>query len=331
MSSNLKGKIVYSNSYNPWYNLALEEYLLNSLSKDEIILYLWQNQNTVVIGNNQNPWKECDIESLKSNDGKLARRLSGGGAVFHDLGNLNFTFLTSKDNFDIQKQLSVIILAVKAFGVTALFSGRNDIEVEGRKFSGNAFFYGESNNYHHGTLLVDVNMNKLSKYLQVSKSKIQSKGIDSVKARVINLKDLNKDITIDNLKHSIVESFSTMYNIEAEEYVVDDNNENLKELYDKYSSWQWIYGETPIFDIEYENRFFFGNLQLCMRVSKGIIQDAKVFTDALDVNFPKIIEKSLTGIAFNKDSMINALYSIRNSVLEETFKAIIAWVEEIIE
>lgn len=144
----LNAKVVHSNSYDPWFNLALEEYLLNSISGDEVVFYLWQNQNTVVIGNNQNSWKECRIDELNSNAGKLARRLSGGGAVFHDLGNLTFTFLASNDNFNINKQLHVILNALKDFGIDAEFSGRNDIEVLGKKFSGNAFYYGDKGNYH---------------------------------------------------------------------------------------------------------------------------------------------------------------------------------------
>lgn len=327
----LNAKVVHSNSYDPWFNLALEEYLLNSISEDEVIFYLWQNQNTVVIGNNQNSWKECRIDELNSDDGKLARRLSGGGAVFHDLGNLNFTFLASNHNFDINKQLHVILNALKDFGINSEFSGRNDIEVFGKKFSGNAFYYGDKGNYHHGTLLVDVNMSKLSKYLKVSESKIKSKGIDSVKARVINLKEINPLLTIEDLKTSLVRSFCEVYSVSPEEYVVDESIEEIKELYNKYSSWNFIYGESPEFDIEYEDRFSFGNVQLCLKVNNGIITKCKVFTDALDTTFPATIETALKGVPFQKEAIIKAIQNTQSktssSIIEEI---IIKWIGNLI-
>lgn len=319
----LNAKVVHSNSYDPWFNLALEEYLLNSLSENEVIFYLWQNQNTVVIGNNQNSWKECRIDELNIDGGKLARRLSGGGAVFHDLGNLNFTFLASNDNFDINKQLHVILHALKTFGINAEFSGRNDIEVLGKKFSGNAFYYGDKRNYHHGTLLVDVNMSRLSKYLKVSESKFKSKGIDSVKARVINLKEINPLLTIEDLKTSLVKSFCEVYSVNPEEYVVDENTEEIKELYEKYSSWNWIYGESPEFDIEYEDRFSFGNVQLCLKINNGIITQCKVFTDALDTTFPTIIETALKNVPFQKEAMIKTVQNSANNVQSRIIDEII--------
>ncbi len=331
MLNKLNAKVVHSNSYDPWFNLALEEYLLNSISEDEVIFYLWQNQNTVVIGNNQNSWKECRIDELNSDDGKLARRLSGGGAVFHDLGNLNFTFLASNHNFNINKQLHVILNALKDFGINAEFSGRNDIEVFSKKFSGNAFYYSDKGNYHHGTLLVDVNMSKLSKYLKVSESKIKSKGIDSVKARVINLKEINPLLTIEDLKTSLVRSFCKVYSVSPEEYVVDESTEEIKELYNKYSSWNFIYGESPEFDIEYENRFSFGNVQLCLKVNNGIITQCKVFTDALDTIFPTIIETALKGVPFQKEVIIKAIQNTQSktssSIIEEI---IIKWIGNLI-
>ena len=195
-------KITYieSNQFSPYRNLAVEEYLLLHCEDKECILYLWQNQNTVVIGRNQNAWKECKVESLEENGGHLARRLSGGGAVYHDLGNLNFTFLVSKENYSIDRQLEVIVKAVQKLGAKAEKSGRNDILIDGKKFSGNAFYEQEQHCYHHGTLMMNVNKEMLSKYLTVSKEKLQSKGVDSVKSRVTNLVDYIPDLTLEALK-----------------------------------------------------------------------------------------------------------------------------------
>ena len=166
---------IESGQFHPYKNLAVEEYLLLHCEPQECILYLWQNQNTVVIGRNQNAWKECKVDSLEENGGHLARRLSGGGAVYHDLGNLNFTFLVSKENYSIDRQLEVIVKAVQKLGAKAEKSGRNDILIDGKKFSGNAFYEQEQHCYHHGTLMMNVNKEMLSKYLTVSKEKLQSK------------------------------------------------------------------------------------------------------------------------------------------------------------
>jgi len=174
-----KLRIFYSEEYNPWYNLALEEYLIDRVEEDEIILYLWQNEHTVVIGRNQNAWKECRCSKLEERDGGyLARRLSGGGAVYHDLGNLNFTFLMERDDYDLHKQLSVILDAVKKLGIEAEFSGRNDLTAQGKKFSGNAFYFGTDKAYHHGTILYDTEIEPLLEYLSVSSEKIKTKGIE---------------------------------------------------------------------------------------------------------------------------------------------------------
>ena len=160
----------------PYVNLAREEHLLELLGPEEVILYLWQNRSTVVIGRNQNAWKECRVEKLTADGGFLARRSSGGGAVFHDLGNLNFTFLARSDHYDVDRQLEVVLRALSACGVPAEKTGRNDVTAEGRKVSGNAFYSAKDRSYHHGTLLVDVDMERLSAYLQVSADKLKSKG-----------------------------------------------------------------------------------------------------------------------------------------------------------
>ena len=171
----------------PYGNLAREACLLEAVGVGECILYLWQNQRTVVIGRNQNAWKECRIEQLEADGGHLVRRLSGGGAVYHDLGNLNFTFLVREEDYDVSRQLEVLVGAVNRLGIHAEKTGRNDVTVDGRKISGNAFYRADGHCYHHGTILIDVDKASLSAYLNVSAAKLRSKGVDSVKARVANL------------------------------------------------------------------------------------------------------------------------------------------------
>ena len=178
-------RVYHGKSYDPHFNLAVEKHLLDRVAPGECILYLWQNQNTVVIGRNQNAWAECRTTLLESEGGKLARRLSGGGAVFHDVGNLNFTFLVRDEDYDVDRQLSVIQAACALAGIATEKSGRNDVLAEGRKFSGNAFYHHAGHAYHHGTLMVDVDKDKLGRYLSPPKAKLEAKGVASVRSRVV--------------------------------------------------------------------------------------------------------------------------------------------------
>lgn len=226
-----KIRYIIGKQTSPCSNLALEEYLLRHVEKEECILYLWQNQKTVVIGKNQNCWKECKVEELQKDGGTLVRRSSGGGAVFHDLGNLNFTFLVRKNNYDLNKQLDVILKSVQKFGIDAKRSGRNDITVDDRKFSGNAFYTSGDCCYHHGTILLDVDMKNLSKYLTVSTEKLQSKGVSSVKSRVVNLKELNSEITKELMCEKLIQAFGEVYDKTPTEIInYHDENENIEQF-----------------------------------------------------------------------------------------------------
>ena len=200
-----------SRSFDPYENLALEEALLSRVGEGELILYLWQNEGTVVIGRNQNPWKECRTALLAEEGGHLARRLSGGGAVFHDRGNLNFTFLMNEADYDLPRQLTVLEQACRSLGIPAQRSGRNDLLAEGRKFSGNAFYKHAGKAYHHGTLMLDVDLERVSRYLSPSKAKLAAKGVDSVRSRVVNLREFVPELTIDRLADALVDALMDVY------------------------------------------------------------------------------------------------------------------------
>ena len=199
----------------PYRNLAVERYLLEHTPAGSVTLYLWQNKNTVVIGRNQNPWAECNMAQLRRDGVHLVRRLSGGGAVYHDSGNLNFTFLTDARTYNLARQLEVILTALKSLGINAEKSGRNDILVDGRKVSGNAFYTSGAKKYHHGTLLIDVKTDKMAKYLTVSPLKLQAKGVSSVKSRVLNLKSVCPFLTVPVLQNALVRSFAEIYGSEV--------------------------------------------------------------------------------------------------------------------
>ncbi len=297
---------------NPWRNLALEEYLLDSVEKGSCILYLWQNQNTVVIGKNQNPWRECRTDLLEREGGHLARRLSGGGAVFHDTGNLNFTFLMHKEDYDLQRQVSVILEAVKKMGICAEKTGRNDITVDGRKFSGNAFCFRKTNAYHHGTILVSADMEKMTRYLQVSAEKMKSKGVKSVQARVTNLTAFNKLLTIEKMADAMLEAFGEEYKGNGLEMLElsSFDQKKLEELYNKYSSWEWRYGEAPGFDMDIDTRFPWGGVELALKLEKGMVSSARVYSDAMDAEFIAMLPGALQGAVFSSSALAEKISAL---------------------
>jgi lipoate-protein ligase A len=187
--------------------------------------------------------------------------------------------------FDIHTQLEVILKALKSKNIEAEFSGRNDLIVKGKKFSGNAYYYGEKASYHHGTVMVNTDFEKMIKYLQVSAEKIKSKGIESVKARVINLKELNSELSIENIQQELEKQFKKIYQIKAEARTISPEKMiSLKKLYQKYSSWEWRYGQAPNFSVAYQQRFRWGNIDLNLSLKKGIIKDAKIYSDAMNAD-----------------------------------------------
>lgn len=297
-----------STSFDPYYNLAVEKQLLERVSPGECILYLWQNQNTVVIGKNQNAWAECRTSLLGAEGGHLARRLSGGGAVFHDLGNLNFTFLVRDEDYDVDRQLSVIQEAVRLAGVQTERSGRNDILAEGRKFSGNAFYHQGGHAYHHGTLMVDVDKDKLQRYLSPSKAKLEAKGVASVRSRVVNLKELSPALTVEKLKEYMVRGFETVYGLQCAPILLTDKElGQIKESAKINASWDFLYGTRLPFTFECEGRFPWGGIQMQLQAKGGIITAVKVYSDAMDWQLAPTLEKALTGCWFSLDAMTAAL------------------------
>lgn len=297
-----------SDEINPYKNIATEEYLLKNTQPQECILYLWQNNKTVVIGYNQNAWKECKIEEIEKENGFVARRLSGGGAVFHDMGNLNFTFLVRKDFYSVEKQTEVILQAVQSFGIPAIRSGRNDLLIEGKKFSGNAFYKTGDYYYHHGTILINGDKVLMAKCLNPSVKKLQSKAVDSVKSRVCNLTEYNTDINVENMKHALIKAFENVYQGTSDLYENDRfDTKKLDEQTKKFASWDWIYGRKIPFNTEWSTRFDWGELQMQFVVSRGIIQDIMVWTDALDNEIAKKIENRLLNVRFVKEDMKKAL------------------------
>ncbi len=295
-----------SEGFDPHRNLAIEQHLLETVLGGCCLLYLWQNERTVVIGKNQNAWAECRTTELFNDGGRLARRLSGGGAVYHDLGNLNFTFLMREEDYDLPRQLSVIRQACLLCGIETELSGRNDVLASGRKFSGNAFYHHEGRAYHHGTLLVDVDADAMGRYLSPSKAKLESKGVESVRSRVVNLSELNPAITVDMLKAAMRQAFTEVYDLPVSAPPVPDET-RVEELAAHYASDAWLFGQKLPFTLRCESRFSWGGIELQMNIDRGVITDAKVYTDAMDDGLADKLKPALIGCPLRKEPIRQAL------------------------
>ncbi len=300
-------RVFESGGFDPYRNLAIEQHLLETVLGGCCLLYLWQNDKTVVIGKNQNAWRECRTTLLSDEGGRLARRLSGGGAVYHDLGNLNFTFLLREEDYDLPRQLSVIRRACALCGIEAEISGRNDLLASGRKFSGNAFYRHEGRAYHHGTLLVDTDGEAMSRFLSPSKAKMQAKGVESVRARVVNLKELNSAITVDALKAAMRQAFSETYGLPVSAPPVIDEA-RIRELTAHYAGDAWLYGQKLPFTFVVEDRFPWGGVELQIRADRGVIEGVKVYTDAMDDELAAKAEAVLIRCPLRKNAIDSALH-----------------------
>jgi len=295
-----------SNSTDPYENLAVEKRLLDAVSKDAVILYLWQNRKTVVIGKNQNPWAECNCRLLEEEGGRLARRLSGGGAVFHDLGNLNFTFLCREENYDLTRQQEVLLTACRMAGISAERSGRNDLLAEGRKFSGNAFYHSGGRAYHHGTILVDADTALMSRYLTPSKAKLEAKGVKSVRSRVVNLRELAPTLTVEHMKEYLQAALAEVYGLEPQAMAAFSPAE-VAALAAEYADWDYLYGTPLPLSLTCEERFDWGSVQLQLEIRSGVIQAVRVYTDAMEHTLPDQLQATLIGVRFATEELKQAL------------------------
>lgn len=291
-------------SVDPYHNLALEEYLTETVEEGACILYLWQNQHTVVIGRNQNAWQECRTTELERDGGHLARRLSGGGAVYHDLGNLNFTFCVRTADYDLRRQQSVLIEACRLLGISAELSGRNDLLADGRKFSGNSFYSHHGRSFHNGTLLVNVDMEKLGKYLVPSQAKLTSKGVSSVRSRVVNLAALAPGLTVEDVASAMRTAFETVYALPVQTLHEESFDQNeLARLRARFASYDWVYGKSIPFTFSCAQRFAWGEVTIALAVEGGVCAEAAVYTDALDGAFASPLADALRGCRFAVEAL----------------------------
>lgn len=306
----MKLQFIVSNQTEPYWNISVENYLVEHA--DAVVLYLWRNRRTVVIGQNQNPFSEVNVEALEADGGFLMRRKTGGGAVYHDDGNLNFSFVVPKALYDQQRQFSVIQRAVESFGLHTELSGRNDILAEGRKFSGNAFSKGRVNDLHHGTLLIKGDMSDLARYLKPKPAKLQKHGVQSVRSRVVNLAELNPEITPESIAPRLRAAFEAEYGAESVEVGFADLMacQDVKTLHDHFASDEWKYGRWRTFLAQRSAQFDWGGVELALTVdeTRGIITDVQLASDCLDLAALDEARRLLTGastaVAPQSDNLI---------------------------
>lgn len=295
----------------PRHNLALEEYLLRRVKPGECILYLWQNQRTVVIGRNQHASNECRIQALEADGGHLVRRLSGGGAVYHDLGNMNFTFLTVQEDYDVEKQTETILRAVRSLGIPAEKNGRNDLTADGGKFSGHAYYRTGDQCYHHGTLMVDVDMAPLERYLNVSPLKLQAKGVKSVRSRVVNLREFQPELTVGQLRQALVTAFGQVYGLPIQTLAEEDlDGEAIAQGIARFSDPAWIYGDSQPLAVSREALFDWGILRLDYSQAGETITQAALWSDGLEADFLSQVPQALKGCPRQRDAVCRRLLAL---------------------
>lgn len=298
-----------SPSTDPQFNLALEEHVFENMDRAHAYFMLWRNDNAIIVGRYQNTAREVNRPFVEQNDIRVVRRLSGGGAVYHDLGNLNFTYVMDAGesiHLDFSLFCQPIADALRAFGVEARVGGRNDITVDGKKFSGNAQYRKRGRVMHHGTIMFDSNLETVAKALQVSPDKFQDKGISSVRSRVTNLKDhIKADIGIEEFKRTLAESMFRRTALAARPFSQDDLAAAERIRRDRYARWDWNWGASPGYSIEKSRRIQgVGEITLYMEIEKGIITAYRSHGDFFSSRDPAEFERLILGCPAERERLL---------------------------
>lgn len=306
-------KFIENISIDPHYNLAFEEYIFKYLNEDEDFVLLWRNGPSIIVGKNQNTVEEINMEFVKENNINVVRRVTGGGAVYHDLGNLNFSFIAKADSnekIDFKTYNVPIIKALEKLGVKCELSGRNDLVIDGKKFSGIAQSITKGKVLNHGTLLFDSKLETLSKALNVKRDKIESKGIKSVESRVTNIKSyVTEDADVLKFKNLLLTNIFEYFNEPIETYELSqEDKENIQKMVDeRYGTWEWNYGRSPKFNYKGYNRYAGGCVEARLQVEDGLIDNCKIYGDFFAKGDISILEDRLKGIKYDIDEVKNSL------------------------
>ncbi len=301
-------KYILSTSHEPYFNIASEEYFLENFTDDIFLLYI--NDRSIIIGRNQNTPAEINLEYVEEENIPVVRRMSGGGAVFHDLGNLNYSFITT-DNHEISfKEFSQpIIAALNELGVKAEFSGRNDLTIEGAKFSGTAQYHQGQRMIHHGTLLFSSNLGEIAKALTVRDLKFQDKAVKSVRSRVTTIGEhLNRDLSLEEFIDTLAKFICEEFNIPGEYILSDDEIAVIQKLRDeKYSTWEWNYGRSPKANFHHAYKFPGGIVEYYLNIVGGKIVNIKLYGDFFGIREIMELEEAITGVNYRKEDILAAI------------------------
>lgn len=294
--------VVKAEGLYPYRNQAIESFLLDSCGKDEMILYLWANEKTVFIGKNQNAYTECRLALLKKDGGYLARRFTGGGAVYHDGGNLNFSFLAHRENYDLSNQFSILEDALLGLGLKVERNGRNDVTIDGKKFSGNAFYQSEKNCLHHGTILIRSDCEAIAKYLNVSRVKLAAKGVKSVLSRVGNLSDFMPGISAGTVGLALEEALKRRYPKAAFSHLAEGELDAaaLKAREEAFSDEKYLLGDNVQYGLSAEARFSWGVADVRLDLEGTVVRRARIYSDCLEPALVAEKEALLRGADFSK-------------------------------
>ncbi len=315
-------KYIVNNSNDPRYNLAFEEYCFKELSREEDYVILWINGPAIIVGKNQNTIEEVNADYVEENNIKVVRRVTGGGAVYHDLGNLNFSIITSAEDsqkIDFKKYNIPIVKSLEKLGLDCELSGRNDMTLNGKKFSGIAQSVWRNRVLNHGTLLFDTQLDVLSKALNVKQDKIESKGIKSVKSRVTNIKDhLSDSVDIFQFRDLLLKHIFAMEGLEVEEYkLTKEELEGIEKSFkEKYSTWEWNYGSSPKSNYINYKRYPFGSIEIRFDLVNGLMKNTKIYGDFFGTKDIALLEEKLNNIKYNKKEVSKA---IEDEALEKYF------------
>ncbi|PAK40339.1 lipoate--protein ligase [Peribacillus simplex] len=299
----------------PRINLAIEEYALKHLNIDETYLLFYINRPSIIIGRNQNTIEEINSDYVDEKGITVVRRLSGGGAVYHDLGNLNFSFITKDDGdsfHNFKKFTQPVVETLEKLGIHAELSGRNDILAEGKKISGNAMFSTKGRMFSHGTLLFQSEMDHIVSALKVKKDKIESKGIKSIRSRVGNIADFLKEpMSVEEFRSFLLQNIFKDTGKVTEYVLTETDWEKIHEISeDRYQNWEWNYGKSPKFNLQNSHRFPVGSVDIRLEVNRGIIENCKIYGDFFGVGEVADIERKLTGTRYEKEAISRILDEI---------------------